>query len=133
MKIFVTGGTGCLGSNLIDRLTDMGCEVHALVRENSDTTFIEKNESVKLIAGDLLDPLALQSKLEGIEVVIHCAAQTPFAGKSISKATVFSEVNATATQNLAKLAKESCVRQFIYISSSSVMGDKHNGERNETF
>ena len=57
----VTGGTGMLGSHIIERLVAKGRGVRALVREGSDTSFL-KTVGVELMVGDLTDPGALPAR-----------------------------------------------------------------------
>src|SRR4051794_10375415 len=70
----VTGATGLLGSHIAEQLIRRGERVRALVRQNSDTTFL-RSLGVELVTGDLLDADTLRQALTGAAVVYHCAAR----------------------------------------------------------
>jgi uncharacterized protein YbjT (DUF2867 family) len=68
MKVFVTGGTGYMGSRLIPRLVQRGHEIEALVRKGSETKLPAGITSV------LADPLRMDSYTEqvrGADTFVH--------------------------------------------------------------
>lgn len=131
MKIFVTGSTGLVGTNLVKRLIELNHEVYALIRETSDISHIV-DKKVHFIAGDVLDANTLDWKIEKIDVVIHCAARTTLAKAEKGAYKDFSD-NIIGTRNIAEFALKRRVKHFIYISSCSVMNDYHDGEMDEDF
>ena len=70
---FVTGGTGFVGSHLVERLLADGTEVRALVR--SDPKWLE-GLAVTRISGGLSDDAALRAGLDGVDAVYHVAGMT---------------------------------------------------------
>ena len=56
MKALVTGGTGFLGSHIVDELVDSGYDVRVMARETSDTTRYQKMKGVELVVGDITRP-----------------------------------------------------------------------------
>jgi nucleoside-diphosphate-sugar epimerase len=72
MKVFLTGGTGFIGSHLIEILLAQGEEVFALVRDPARATWRE-GRNVHLLRGDLFSIPALPS---GIDLVFHLAGKT---------------------------------------------------------
>ena len=78
MKAFVSGGAGFIGSNLVDRLLDVGHEV--TVYDNLSTGLLQFLEyardfdSFRLVEGDLLDEGFLSEAISGHEFVFHLAA-----------------------------------------------------------
>ena len=73
-KAFVTGGTGMVGSHLIERLVKEGYRVKALVRRTSDTSILDPL-GVEKCYGDMTDPPAiLKPMVADCEYVFHIAA-----------------------------------------------------------
>ena len=73
MRALVTGGTGFVGSHLIDHLLERGDAVTALVRTPARAAGLA-GRGVRLVRGDLADARALAEAVEGQEVVYHVAA-----------------------------------------------------------
>lgn len=73
MKAFVTGGTGFVGSHLVEELLERGYEVRCLVR--SDPKWLD-GLPVETVRGDLFDAEALREGMRGVDVVHHVAGLT---------------------------------------------------------
>jgi len=80
-RAFVTGAGGFIGSHLVDALVGSGAQVNAFVRYNSrgDSGHLRLltegvRENIKVIAGDLRDPQAVQNAMQGCESVFHLGA-----------------------------------------------------------
>jgi nucleoside-diphosphate-sugar epimerase len=115
MKVFVSGGTGYIGSQLIKKLLQTDHEVVALYR--GDTPAVEhKNLSWK--KGSLDDPQSLTELLKGCKGVYHSAALAKMWHK---KKNAFFDVNVNGTKHLIQAAKESGVENFVFTSSAVVM------------
>ncbi|MBX6313297.1 MAG: NAD-dependent epimerase/dehydratase family protein [Isosphaeraceae bacterium] len=118
----VTGATGLLGSHIAERLVARGDRTRALVRPDSDTTFLEAL-GVELIRGDLLDPAACAAAIRGVEVVYHAAAKVGDWGRWRE----FQAGCIDATANLAAAAAAEGVQRFVHISSTSAYGHPAEG------
>ena len=128
--IFLTGGTGLVGSNLLLKLTDRGEKIRALKRTSSDIRQVEKffklNKSqeifhkIEWIEGDILDITFLNTALKGVETVIHTAAFVSFDEKDEDQII---QTNVDGTESLVNEAIESGVENFIYLSSIAAMDD----------
>jgi len=113
----VTGGTGFLGSHLIEALVARGEEVRALVRATSNTGYL-KSLGVELAYSDLDDAHSLKKAAQGIERIYHCAALSYDWGKKEAYYTA----NVTGVDNLLNAAVEANVSKFIHVSSTDVYG-----------
>jgi UDP-glucuronate 4-epimerase len=133
MKIFVTGGSGFIGSNLVDRLLTLG---HTVVNyDNFDPFYSEKtkreniahalkSQNYSLIEGDILDKEKLCASLVAAspDVVIHLAARGGVR-PSIENPEAYYEINVTGTLNLLEAMRKANLRKLIFASSSSVYGN----------
>jgi dihydroflavonol-4-reductase len=71
--VFVTGGTGLIGSNICDQLVARGDAVRALARPGSDTSEL-RALGVTIAEGDITDAASVRAAAEGCEYAIHSAA-----------------------------------------------------------
>jgi dihydroflavonol-4-reductase len=125
--ILVTGGTGFLGSYIIKQLVEKGYSVRAIRRSSKLPFWIDKNifDKVEWVEGDVLDVVALQDAMEGVDTVIHSAAVVSFAAKD--RANMY-QVNVEGTANVVNMALEKNVRRLVHISSVAALGRTANGD-----
>jgi UDP-glucose 4-epimerase len=116
MNILVTGATGKIGSRLARRLGQRGDHVRALVRDPSRAAVLREAE-IELAEGDLLEVESLAAAVRDIDAVIHCAAF--FRGATSEQAHA---VNDLGTQHLARAARATSVKRFIFTSTGLVYG-----------
>lgn len=116
-RALVTGATGLLGSHLVERLSDRGDRVRALVRSSSDTRFLDER-GVEVHRGDLTDAAACERALDGVEVVYHCAAKVGDWGSWRE----FQVGCIDATRTLAEAALRARISRFVHVSSTSAYG-----------
>jgi len=67
--ILVTGGTGTLGSNVVRRLRQRGCQVRVLSRKER-----AGSDGVECVVGDLTTGRGVEEAVAGVDVIIHCAS-----------------------------------------------------------
>ena len=128
--IFVTGGTGLVGSHLLLQLIEKGEKVRALKRSTSNIRkveqFFKRNKAqeifhkIEWIDGDILDITFLPTALQGIKTIIHTAAFVSFNESDEQKIIT---TNVDGTEGLVNEAIESGVKEFIYLSSIAAMDD----------
>lgn len=111
----VTGATGFLGSHIVDRLTERGESVRALVRETSDTTHLE-SKNVDLAIGDVTIPLTIGAAMQDVDVVYHAAATvTDWAPWK-----EFQAVTVEGTQNVFSAAVTGGAKRVVHVSTDAV-------------
>jgi 2-alkyl-3-oxoalkanoate reductase len=118
MKIFLTGTSGFVGSHLVQSLIAAGHELVAHYRA-PQLLNIKPQHNLEVWSGDLNDVQSLAKRLQGIDSVIHCAAEM----KLWNSKKALHETNVLMTKNILKAAKQAGVPQFIYMSDASVAKD----------
>lgn len=128
-SFLVTGGAGFIGSNLVEKILDLGYKVRVL--DNFSTgkkRNIEEflgNSNLELIEGDIRDLVTCQQACDGIDYILHQAASCSVP-RSINSPRTTNDVNITGTLNMLIAARDNKVKRFVYASSSSVYGDEPN-------
>lgn len=124
--VFVTGGTGFLGSYILRELVSKGYQVRALRRGNKEPNWIPRDilDKVEWVEGDVLDVVSLADGMEGADYVIHSAAVVSFFKKERS---MMYQVNVDGTANVVNTALELGIKKFVHISSVAALGRKENG------
>jgi nucleoside-diphosphate-sugar epimerase len=119
MAILVTGGTGLVGSQLIEDLSERGTppdSIRVLVRPQSDTTFLQAT-GIRLCHGDVTDVASIKAAIAGIQTVFHCAAAVDEKRKDL-----FWNVNYQGTVNMLEEARLANVHRFVHVSTIGVYG-----------
>ncbi|SDI86310.1 NAD-dependent epimerase/dehydratase family protein [Chryseobacterium jejuense] len=127
-KVFVTGATGLLGTNVIIKLLQNGYSVTALVRQKSKYLG-EENENLKLIEDSLSSDLSVY--LTHVDCVIHIAAET---SQNLIRYEDYKKINYDLTVHLFSQAETCGVRRFLFVSSANTIGygnEKQLGNENE--
>lgn len=130
--ILVTGGTGFIGSHLVERLLEIGKRIICvdnfnyfydpqIKRQNIKNSLRSRN--FELIEYDIRNKQDLERvfRSHGINKIVHLAAM-PGVRPSIQDPLLYQEVNIKGTINLLELSKENNIEHFIFTSSSSVYG-----------
>lgn len=115
--ILVTGGTGFVGSHLVERLRQEGRPVRCLVRDPSRAGHL-RERGVELVAGDITEPTSLGPALRGVEAVVHLVAIIREQGDR-----TFQKVNVEGTGNVVGAAKAAGVRRFVHMSALGAVDD----------
>jgi len=132
MNIFITGGPGLLGKNIVARLLNEGHEVTALVRSVETATQLIDPSKVRLVQGDLLDVNQFSDVLKNHDVLIHSAAYyTEFIKGGGKDSNMAQQVNVEGTMALFKAALETGINNIVYISSCGVLEEQKGIESDE--
>lgn len=120
--IFITGGTGLVGSHLINELASHGKHVKALYR--SQVPDIKIKDKVEWVKGDILDVVSLDEAMKDAEQVYHCAAIVSFDPKQ--KHQMFA-TNIEGTANVVNAAINARIKKLCFVSSVAALGQKGKG------
>jgi nucleoside-diphosphate-sugar epimerase len=116
MNAFVTGGTGFIGSHLVDALIEHNDydDVKCLVR--SREKWLEEKDFIK-VEGDLNSIRSMDKALNNVDVIFHIAAIV----KAPTQAE-FNHANVQATENLLRLAIKNNIKKMVILSSLAAAG-----------
>ena len=110
----VTGGTGFIGSHLIDELTQRGARVRVFARGPAPILEMHKDR-LEVEWGDIRDRDAVFRALRDAEVVYHLAG---YAKAWARRASTFHAINAEGTANVCDAAKRNGVRRIVHMSTA---------------
>lgn len=117
MKVFVTGGSGFVGSEIIRQLLAAGHEVRALARSRKTAT---AEAGLEFWPGDATEPETLKGALAGCEAIIHLIGIIrEFPDKQIT----FQRLHIDATRNILAAAQEQGIRRYLHMSSNGTRRD----------
>lgn len=137
MKLLVTGGAGFIGSNFIlywmknhpeDQIINLDKLTYAGNLENLKS--IEKNPNYTFIHGDITDPEVVLKAMEGVDIVVHFAAES-HVDRSILEPSPFVKTNVMGTQILLDAALKSNVKRFHHVSTDEVFGSLALGSQDK--
>jgi len=121
MKVMVTGGSGFIGSHVVDRLIAHGHEprIFDLVPSRYHET-----DDVEYVSGDLLEEQAVRRAIRGCDAVIHLAAVSD-VNKVLSDPGLAEAVNAGGTRIVLEAARLENVPRVVYASTVWVYGSSN--------
>lgn len=136
-KLLITGGAGFIGSNFIhywlknhpeDQVTNLDALTYSGNLENLKS--VENNPRYKFVKGTITDPSLVNQVMDGVDVVVHFAAET-HVDRSILEPAVFLQTNVIGTQVLLEAAIKHRVKLFHHISTDEVFGTLELGSSNK--
>lgn len=142
MRILVTGGAGFIGSNFVravlaDRYAALaGAEVVVLdlltyAGTLANLTEVRDSPRLRVVPGDIRDAETVTAAMSGVDVVVHCAAES-HVDRSIEGASEFVSTNVVGTQVLLQAALEARIERFVHVSTDEVYGSVETGASVET-
>jgi nucleoside-diphosphate-sugar epimerase len=121
VKVFVTGGTGFIGSEVVRQLRARGDDVRALVR-NPDRARELQVLGAELVEGDLTDTAAVATGMKGVDALIHGAAMYE-VGIPRSRRPAMYDANVRGTEVMLGEALAQKVKKAVYISTVNAFGN----------
>lgn len=127
-KIFVTGGTGFIGSYILHELVARGYKnIHAIRRKNSDGSLLESlGNHITWHISDLLDTENIFNLIEGSDGVIHAAGLVSYAPTDKEK---LYEINVQGTEHIVNACLFHHIPRLIHISSIAALAKVQNGKK----
>lgn len=109
-SVFITGGTGYMGSKLIPRLLADGYEIHALAREGSEKKL---PSGTNVVFGNALDRTSFADKVKGCDTFVQLIG---VAHPSPAKTDEFKKIDLVSITESVSAAKKARVKHFVYLS-----------------
>lgn len=119
--IFVTGGAGLVGRELLTQLLDKNYRVRALYHR---TSIDIEHPNLEVIQGDILDVVLLEEALEGITQVVHCAALISYDPADQYRLL---KMNVEGTANVVNACIDGNIGKLVYVSSVAAIGRPATG------
>lgn len=133
-RYMVTGGAGFIGGHITELLVREGHDV--VVYDDFSTGSRANLEAVagkvKVVEADIRDRAALKDAMQGVDHVIHQAAEISNT-KSVEDPAFVNEVNVTGTLNVLISARDAGVKRVVMASSCAIYGDTGSRAQREDF
>jgi len=117
VKVLVTGGTGFVGTHLVNRLLHRGHEVAVLARDAGKTRN-RYNRPVEPVRGDVLDRESLAASAQGRDALVHLVGIIHEEG-----AQTFDRMHREAVENAVAAAERAGVRRYLHMSAMGSSDD----------
>ncbi len=127
-KYFVTGADGFIGSNLVEKLVQKGCNVKAFCLYNSngswgwlDSLDSHIKDELEIVLGDVRDFNCIKNAMRDCDIVYHLASLIAIPYSYISPNS-YVDTNIKGTLNVLQAARELKVQKLIHTSTSETYG-----------
>jgi nucleoside-diphosphate-sugar epimerase len=122
--ILVTGGTGLIGTALLQALSAKGRAVRVLSRQATAPKHLAHLSNLQWMEGDIEDFQVIEDALEGVDEVYHVAGLVSFDAKDRDK---IMRANVEGTTNVVNACLYKGVRKLVYVSSVAALGKALEG------
>lgn len=112
MKVFITGGSGFVGREVIQQLLAANHSVRALVR---DVGLLNNMNGVDIVVGDTTQADSLQEHLSGCDAVIHLVG---IIREFPARGVTFKKLHVTSTENVLHAAETQGVKRYLQMSAN---------------
>jgi dihydroflavonol-4-reductase len=131
VKVFVTGGTGFIGGEVVRQLRGRGDAVICLVRSPAKAAKLTAL-GCELVSGDLGSPEPLRTGMNGCDAVIHAAAMYE-VGIPAKQRPAMWEANVRGTERVMEAALAAQVPRIVYVSTVGIFGNTHKQVVDESY
>jgi nucleoside-diphosphate-sugar epimerase len=116
--VLVTGAGGFVGGYAAHRLAAAGLAVRAMVRDARRPTLVDlRHPGITLAVADLTDPASLRAAAEGVDAVVHAAADMRLCNAAVTQA-----VTVEGTRQVLRAARSGGAGVFVHVSTIAVYG-----------
>jgi len=131
VKVFVTGGTGFIGGEVVRQLRARGDEVVCLARSPEKAVGLSEL-GCTIVSGDLGDEAAIRGGMRGCDAVVHAAAMYEVGIPAKQRPAMY-EANVRGTERVLRAALEAKIPKVVYVSTVGVFGNTHRNVVDEAY
>lgn len=125
MKVLITGGSGFIGSHVVDVLLEQGHEVTIY-----DTESPRFNQKCKSVLADVTDLDTLKKNTKGFDIIYHLAAEAN-VNRFFEKPIYSNSITSSSTLNVLQAARENNVKRVILASTEWIYGSVEGNENEQ--
>lgn len=119
--ILVTGATGAVGPRVVAALSDAGYQIRTLSLDPPPSGIWADGVETKI--GDVTNPVAVQTAMQGVDAVVHLAALLHIANPTSDLLQKYEKINVYGTATVVEAAVQRNVKKILYFSTIAVYGD----------
>ena len=116
MNVLVAGGTGFIGSRVVDELLAKGG--HRLLVMTRDPARARPKQGVEYVRGDVSDPTSVEAATRGVDVVVHAVQFPNHPVENPRKGWTYEQVDGAGTERMVAAAVKNGVKRFVYLSGA---------------
>lgn len=135
MKIFITGGAGFIGRNMVPFLLKKGHQVLVYDRYASSNSILQSltsNANYNAIEADVLDQKTLTKSMRNHDIVYHFSANADVRG-GLSRTDLDLTQGTMATSNILNAMRTNGITKIVFPSSMTIYGDVTSGAVSENY
>ena len=121
-NILVTGGTGMIGSHLVELLLEKNANVRIVAHEREIPPELE-DKGLDVVSGDLTEKKFVEESVKGMDYIFHLAAYTGGLGRTSTHPASTLTPNLIMDGNVLECAKNEGIERFLYASCTCVYPD----------
>jgi UDP-glucose 4-epimerase len=131
MKILITGGSGFIGSHIVELYQDKAVEIRVL--DNLRTGYRHNLDGLRhtFIEGSITDRELVKKAVEGVDYIFHLAALVSVP-ESMAKPGECVDINVHGLLNVLEEASAAGVKKLVFASSAAIYGDNPTVPKLET-
>jgi dihydroflavonol-4-reductase len=118
MKVFVTGGTGFIGTHFVRRMAETEHQLVCLARKTSDTHVLQE-VGARIVIGDLGDKQSLINGMQGCDWVVHLASSFELWTADRRE---YQDCNITGVRNVMESCLETGIAKVVHVSTVGIYG-----------